>query len=649
MNSGSTSSEPLESAVIIFGVFHLDIKKGELKRLGTSLRLSPQPFRLLALLASRHGNVVTREDIQQELWGPETFVDFERGLNHCIRQIRAVLGDGAGAPSYIETLPRIGYRFIAPVTIAGPELASAESSSHSPGERRQTESEKPAEKKTDPRRRRLFVLAGAVAILVLAAFSLSLFRRRETRPAPPSARLMVAVLPFENLTGDPNQEYLSDGVTDELIVHLGGISPSRLGVIARSSTVSYKHSGKLPAQISRELGVNYLLEGTVKRSGQTIRITAQLVRPEDQTELWADSYQGEVNAERILAFQQSVAGRVAQSLSLVLPAVHTPHGATSSQAAYEAFLKGRFEWNKRSEEGFLKSIEYFKAAIAQDPGYAEAWAGLADSYNLSHEYYEGRSSDASTELGKEAAFKALAIDPNLSEARASLAFNLWRYEWKFPEAESEFRKALDLNPNNSTAHHWYGMFLVSRGRFDEARDQLRQALTLDPLSLIVMTNSGWVSYYARDYDAAIRSYQEALKLDSSFQSAQMKLAWAYEQKGMWQQALATRRSFFLTAGHPEIAQALSEAYARAGYPGVLRTIIAETEKPDAGPYYSDYDRAKLYAMTGNADKAIALLEHAQTKHSGWLVYLAVEPAFDKLRANPAFARLVDHTVAIQPF
>jgi TolB-like protein/DNA-binding winged helix-turn-helix (wHTH) protein/Flp pilus assembly protein TadD len=649
MNSASASSESLESVVIIFGVFHLDTERGELKRLGTILRLSPQPFRLLVLLASRHGKVVTREDIQQELWGPETFVDFERGLNHCIRQIRAVLGDDAGAPSYIETLPRVGYRFIAPVTLAGPELACAESSSHSPDEHSHAASETAAGKGTAPRRGRRFVLAGTAAIVVLAALSLSLLRRREIRPAPPPARLMVAVLPFENLTGDPGQEYLSDGVTDELIVHLGGISPSRLCVIARTSTVRYKHSGKPPAQISRELGVNYLLEGTVKRSRQTIRITAQLVRPDDQTELWADSYQGEVNAERILAFQQLVASRVAQSLSLVLPVVHTPHGAPSSQAAYEAFLKGRFEWNKRNEEGFLKSIEYFKSAVAQDPGYAEAWAGLADSYNLSHEYYEGHSSDAFTELGKEAAFKALAIDPNLSEARASLAFNLWRYEWKFPEAESEFHKALDLSPNNSTAHHWYGMFLASRGRFDEARDQLRQALTLDPLSLIVITNSGWVSYYARDYEAAIQRYQEALKLDSAFETAQMKLAWAYEQKGMWQQALAARRSFYLTAGHPEIAQALSDAYARAGYPGVLRTVIAETEKPDAGPYYSDYDRAKLYAMNGNADKAIALLERARIQRSGWLVYLAVEPAFDKLRANPAFARLVDHTVAIQPF
>jgi TolB-like protein/DNA-binding winged helix-turn-helix (wHTH) protein len=648
MDAGSKIAEPPGSVVITFGVFHLDAKKGQLKRFGTALRLSSQPFRLLVLLASRHGEVVTREEIQQALWGPDTFVDFERGLNHCIRQIRAVLGDDAGAPSYIETIPRIGYRFVAPVSMAPPDPTGAVSSPVPPDEDRQPASGRAAEIGIANGRRRWFVLSAAIATLALAALFLSLHPWREARPEQPPLRLMVAVLPFENLTGDPDRDYLSDGVTDELIVHLGGVSPSRLGVIARTSAMNYKHSGKLLAQIGRELGVKYLLEGTVKSSGETIRITAQLVRSDDQTELWADTYDGEVNAERILAFQQSVAGRIAQSLSLVLPEVHTPHSTTTSQAAYEAFLKGRLEWNKRNENGFLKSIGYFKSAVTLDPAYAEAWAGLADSYNLSREYYEGRSSSAIAESGKDAAFRALTLDPNLSEAHASLAFNLWRYEWMFPEAESEFRKALDLSPNDATAHHWYGMFLASRGRFDEARNELLKARTLDPLSLIVITNSGWVNYYARDYDAAILCYQEALKLDSGFLTARMKLAWAYEQKGMWQKALDARRSFYLTAGHPEIAQALSDAYARTGYPGVLRTIVAETEKIDAGPYYSDYEKAKLHAMLGDTGKAMTLLGQARARRSGWLVYIGVEPAFDKLHSNPAFAQLVGQTVSVRP-
>ena len=624
------------SAVITFGVFRLDIARGELKRFDTHLRLAPQPLKLLALLVSRPGEIVTREEIQQQLWGTEIYVDFERGLNHCIRQIRAVLGDDPGAPAYIETVPRTGYRFVAPVTVVSAPMQADIPHALS----------QPAGGSAKPGARhwgRPIVLAATALLLVCVGLLVTFYRERQARPPGASTRQMVAVLPFENLTGDPAQEYLSDGVTDEMNVHLGRVSPSHLGVIARTSAMNYKHSGKPLSQIASELGVKYLLEGTVKRFGLTIRITAQLVRSDDQTELWADTYDGQVRPAEILGFQQSVADRVARSLSLVLPDVHTPQITTASQAAYEAFLKGRYELNKRNEEGFLKSIDNFKEAVAQDPGYAEAWAGLADSYNLLREYYEGRSSDAQVKSGYDAAFKALALDSNLSEAHASLAFSLWRYEWKFAEAETEFHRALDLSPNNATAHHWYGMFLASRGRFDEARNEMRQAQELDPVSLIILTNKGWVNYYARNYDAAIQSYREVLKRDSGFQTAEMKLAWACEQKGMWAEALQARQNFYITAGHPEIAHALADAFSKGGYSQVLRTVVAETEKPDAGPYYSDYEKAKLYAMLGDTGRATMLLERARAHRSGWLVYLAVEPAFDKLRADPALAHLIDQS------
>jgi len=639
------------STVFSFGVFQLSVGSNELKKFGATIRLQPQPFKLLVLLASRHGEVVTREEIQEQLWGQNTFVDFERGLNHCIRQIRAVLDDDASAPRYIETIPRTGYRFIAPVSIATAEPPATELSPEPESERDQPEPRKSESAKLGAARwwrGRIATVAIVVAVLLGAQLFL-LYRWREKRAAEPAPRLMLAVLPFENLTGDPGQDYLCDGVTDELIVHLGKISPQRLGVIARTSSMFYKRSGKRLTQISRELGVQYFLEGTIKRSGQDIRITALLVRSEDQTQLWADTYDGQVSAERILGFQQSVADRVAESLSLVLPEVRMTRSSTASQAAYEAFLKGRYEWNKRNEEGFQKAIEDFESAVLYDPSYAQAYVGLADSYNLSREYYEGRSNDNLTELGKAAALKALALDPALSEAHASLAFNLWRYGWKFPEAEGEFHKALDLSPNNATAHHWFGMFLASRGRFEEARRELREAQRRDPLSLIIITNTGWVDYYARNYDAAIAGCLEALRIDGAFQTAQMKLAWAYEQKAQWPEALAARRRFYTTAGHPEIAQALNDAYAKSGYPGVLRAIIAETEKQDAGPYYGDYEKAKLHAMVGEEDKAFEFLERARARQSGWLVYLAVEPAFDKLRSDSRFARLVDQTISARHF
>jgi len=454
------------------------------------------------------------------------------------------------------------------------------------------------------------------------------------------------------VAGDPSrlctyQPSTGDGglATSATMARPDGVALDAAGnlYIAEESARIRKVDAK--TQISYELGVQYFLEGTIKQSGQDIRITALLVRADDQTQLWADTYDGQASAERILGFQQSVAARVAESLSLVLPEVRMTRSSTASQAAYEAFLKGRHEWNKRNDDGFQKAVAYFENAVLYDPKYAQAYVGLADSYNLSREYYEGRSTDNVADLGKAAALKALALDPALSEAHASLGFNLWRYEWKFQEAEAEFRRALDLSPNNATAHHWFGMFLASRGRFDEARRELRESQGLDPLSLIIATNRGWVDYYARNYDAAIASYKETLSLDDAFQTAQMKLAWAYEQKAMWQEALAARRRFYITAGHPEIAQALTDAYSSSGYPGVLRAIIAESTKPDAGPYYSDYERARLYAMIGDADRAFQFLDRARASRSGWLVYLAVEPAFTRLRTDPRFAKLLEQTVS----
>ena len=636
-----------KSTVLTFGVFQLDADHNELKKFGVPIRLQPQPFRLLVLLASRPGELVTREEIQEQLWGSNIFVDFERGLNHGIRQIRAALDDDANTPRYIQTVPRSGYRFIAPVRMAIAEPVAAE---HSPpldaaGGAHEAATANPPGARWHPSR---FLALAAVIALLLGSHSLLLYRWRKTHPVQPSPRLMMAVLPFENLTGDPGQDYLSDGMTDEMIVHLDRISPIHLGVIARTSAMCYKRSGKPLAQISRELGVQYFLEGTMKRSGQNVRITAILVRSDDQTQLWADTYDGQVSGQRILGFQQSVADRVAESLSLVLTEVRMARRTTASQAAYEAFLKGRYECNKRNEDGFLKAIEYFQNALVYDPDYAQAYIGLADSYNLLREYYEGRSSDHIPQLAKEAALKALTLDPALSEARASLGFNLWRYEWNFPQAQTEFHQALERSPNNATAHHWFGMFLASRGRFEEARRQLRQARSLDPLSLIIITNLGWVDYYAHDYAAVIANYQEALRLNGSFQPALMKLAWAYEQEAKWQEALDARQRFYVAAGHPEIAQALARAYAASGYPGVLATIIAETGKPDAGPYYPDYEKAKLYAMVGDADKAFELLQRATSHRSGLLVYLGVEPAFARLRSDARFARLVDQTISARP-
>jgi len=625
---------------IAFGVYQLDLAHEELRRLGTPLRMQPQPFKLLVFLASRAGEIVSREDIEKEIWGEDTFVDFERGLNHCVRQVRAVLGDDATAPRYIETVPRRGYRFIAPakfVDAADPSAAAtAETADSQPGPAR-----------PEWRRNRLWIAAvGAAAALVAATcMVLSVRYFRQAAQTPSAKRVMLAVLPFDNLTGDPSQGFVCDGVTDETIVHLSQLSPAKLGVIARTSAVSFKNSGKPLDRIGRELGADYFLEGTVKRDGTKVRIAAELVRAQDQSQLWAESYEGEMSDSGMLVFEESVASRISLSLSLMLPESRTPSPGTSNPLAYEAYLRGRYEWNKRNDTSFQKASDYFRQAIAYDPAYAQAYAGLADCYDLTLEYYERQSPETFAILAKSAAETAVKLNPQLSESHASLAFNLWRYQARFSDAEAEFRKALELNPNNATAHHWYGMYLASRGRFDEGKEELRSARMLDPLSLIIVTNAGWVDYFARDYDGAIVNYQDALKLDPTFQTALMKLAWAYEQKGMWQQAASAREQFYEVAGHPEIAHEVAGSYAAHGYSSVIQLVIAETQKPDAKPFYDDYEIAKLYAFAGDFDEAVLFLKRAQSRHSGWLVYLAVEPAFDKLRNDQRYARLISETVS----
>lgn len=626
--------------MITFGVFQLDLVRGELRRLDTPLRMQPQPFKLLVLLASRAGEIVARDDIEKEIWGEGTFVDFERGLNHCIRQVRAALGDEAGAPRYIETVFRRGYRFIAPAKFVDTAALSAEATA-------QTDVSGAGAPRRQWRRSHLWIAAvgAAAALVAVTCIVLSVRYFRHPAQTQDRKRVMLAVLPFDNLTGDPSQGFLCDGVTDETIVHLSQLGPTKLGVIARTSAVSFRNSGKPLDRIGQELGVDYFLEGTVKRDGSKVRIAAELVRVHDQSQLWAESYEGEMSGGGMLAFEESVASRISISLSLMLPESRTPAPGTSNPLAYEAYLRGRYEWNQRNDASFQKASEYFREAISYDPAYAQAYAGLADCYDLTLEYYERQSPETFAVLAKSAAETAVKLNPQLSESHASLAFNLWRYQLNFSAAETEFRKALELNPNNATAHHWYGLYLASRGRFDAGKEELRSARILDPLSIIIVTNAGWVDYFARDYDGAIANYQEALNLDPTFQSALTKLAWAYEQKGMWQQAATARERFYEAAGHPEIAQEVAGSYAARGYSSVIQLMIAETQKPDAKPFYDDYEIAKLYTFVGDSDRAFLFLERAQARHSGWLVYLAVEPAFEKLRNDRRFASLISETVS----
>ena len=627
--------ESSRNDAVSFGVFRLDFEKGQLSKFGTPVRIKPQPLKLLLLLVERPGELVSREEIQQELWGDtNTFVDFDLGLNHCVRQIRSVLGDDASTPRYLETIPRRGYRFIAPVTQAPPQLETTAAVPSVPN---------PATHELPPKRGHRLVYwsaAGLIAAAVTVTILLIAVRHklREATAKPPASRIMLAVLPFENLTGDPQQEYLSDGVTDELIENLSRFSPAYLGVIARTSAMKYKGSGKGVDQISRELGVSYLLEGSVKRNGKKLHVSAELIQASDQTHLWAESYDSEVTGEQILALEEEVASRIARSLSIVLPEAHR-HATTANAAAYDDYLKGRYYWNRRTEEGFHQSIDYFQQAIAIDPNYAEPYAGLADTYNLFIEYFNVGSTADFAARSKQAAQKAIELDDTLAEGHAALAFNLWRYGWDFNHAENEFHRALENDPNYANAHHWYGLFLASRSRFAKARTELSQARALDPLSLIILTNAGWIDYYSRDFDGAITKYRGAASIIPDFIPALVKLSWAYEQKQMWHEAAEARQRFYRGVGYPSVADQIQHTYSESGYPGVLRFLLSEAEKPDRKRYYSDYEIARMHALLGDKDQALADLKRAYDNRSGWLVFLRQEPAFDSLRTDPAFVAL----------
>ena len=495
--------------IIRFGEFELALKSGELRRNGTVVRLQPQPFKLLVFLASHAGQTVTRQELQQAVWKDETFVDFEHGLNFCIKQIRSALGDNAQSPRLIETLPRRGYRFIGEVDkLNGSSLIE----SHIP----EPEVEKTAR---DARpwavhssAKQLAVVGMTATVLVVAGY---FGWRGFNRAAAPVSKVMMAVLPFENLSGDTEQDYFSDGMTEEMIAQLGRLQPRRLGVIARTSAMTYKRTTKDISHIGRELAVDFVVEGSVRREQDRVRITAQLIRVSDQTHLWSESY--DRPAGDALNVQREVAGRIANSLAIELLGDGRAD-SSSSAAAVDSYLRGRYLWNKGDRNSVRKSVEFFERAIEIDPNYAAAFAGLADSYRLLGMYYVILPAEAYPKA-KAAASRALELDPSNAEARVSLGTIKFRYEWNWEEAEREFRRAIEINPSLGIAHHDYAWFLVAMERFEEGIEHMKVAQQLDPLSPLANSDVGWVYLMARRYDDAVDQINRTLELEPGFGGA----------------------------------------------------------------------------------------------------------------------------------
>ncbi len=622
--------------ILGFGSFEVDLASGELRREGLKVKLQDQPLRLLVLLLERAGEVVTREELRNRLWPADTFVDFDHSLNTAVRKLREALGDSAEAPRYVETLARRGYRFAVPVRdreAPAPPALSADAEVPSPA------THTAARGLSSPPR--VVAIAGVLGAAALVAYWMG------ARPGPrtqPGRRLTLAVLPFDNLSGEPDQDYLSDGLTEEMITQLARLEPDRLRVIARSSTWKYKRADRDIPRLRQELGADYVLEGSLRRAGERVRVTAQLVQVVDQSHIWAETYEREMRD--VLVLESEVARAVARAIAMTLAPEAEARLARARPVrpeCYLDYLRGRYFWNRRTEAALRQALGYFQRAVAADPGYAPAYSGLADCYSSlgASSVVGGLPPRQAMPEAKAAALKALEIDGTLAEAHTSLAIVHLLYDWDLAASEKEFKRALDLDPDYTAAHHWYSHCLLPLGRTEESLAESRRALELEPLNLVINGHLGWHYLYARQYDQAIEQYRRTLELDPAFPQAQRYAAWAFLQKGRHAEAIAALRAALSGLGRqPEVEAELGHALAVAGRRAEARAVLEDLRQPSSGRYVSPYAVALVHAGLGDRDQALAWLDKAYAERSDYMPYLGLEPMLDPLRSDPRFGALV---------
>ncbi len=562
-----------------FGAFELDLANGELRKGQSRLRLQPQPLKVLVLLAGRAGQLVTRDEIQKQVWAGETFVDFDQGLNYCIRQIRAALCDDAETPRFIETVPRRGYRFVADVVPIS---------------------------------------------------------------APVERRVMLVVLPFQEASGNPEEEYFSDGLTEEMIAQLGRLNPQRLGVIARTSAMRYKHTEKGIEAIGRELGVSHVLEGSVRRAAGRIRVTAQLIQVSDQTQLWADSFERPVGD--ILALQAEFAQAIATQIGVQLtPRAQQRIAAVRAvhSAVYDAYLKGRYFWKRRSREALQKSVQCFTAAIEIDPEYAPAYAGLADVHLTQLDYNHLSPHDAFA-LTDRVLVDALRLDNTLAEPHTSLG-HLRLHQFRWTAAEQHFTHAIELNAGYDTAHYYYANLLAAFGRFDDALSEANRALELDPVAVNTRQNRMYILLLARRYEEAVAQAAEIIEMDPAYTALHYDLGRVHLCRSEYQRAIEAFQNVSSKSesrGGTTVLAAVGYAHAKAGHHTEAIAILRRLEALSSSDYVSSYDLALLHLALGNTDEGFVQLSKAYDHHSSHLPFLNVDARLDEVRTDPRFQALV---------
>jgi len=636
--------EPLQpNSVVRFGTYEVSLQSGEVRKAGLRIRVQQQPMKLLEILLEHPGKVVTREELRSRVWPSESFGDFDQALNIAIGKLRTALGDSAESPRFIETLPKRGYRFIADVSVVDtnvhPKTQEPVAGDLPATDPRLTIQD--AELAVAPKRRpgpTRWVIGALALVTIISLAILSVWLFRSGALAPTGIR-SIAVLPLENLSGDASQNYFADGMTDELITDLAQISALR--VISRTSVMVYKGARKPLPQIARELNVDAVVEGTVLRSGDQVRITAQLIEASTDKHLWSQSYEGELRDT--LALQNRVASAIADQIRINL----TPQEQAAlknvkvvNPEAYESYLKGRYFWNKRTPDGLKVALAYFKEAIEEDPKYAQAYSGLADTYALLGDWqYAVMTPKEAFPDAKSAALKALELDSGLGEAHNSLAFVLDGFDWDFDAAGKEFRRAIELNPGYATAHHWYAWHLSLLGRFDEAIAEMKKAQNLDPLSLIINADLAELLVLAHHYDDSIAQSRKTIEMDPNFALAHNQLAQAYLQKHVYDQAvIELKKAVQLSGDSPTCIANLARAYVASGKRSEAEKLLGDLKKRSSAAYSNAPEIAIVYVSLGDSDQAMNWLEKGYEERFNPGVLL--RPGFDPLRSDSRFQNLL---------
>ena len=646
---------PQTPRVFRFGVFEVDSREGELRKSGLRIKLQDQPFQVLVMLLERPGEIVTREELQRRLWPADTFVDFDHSLNSAIKKLREALQEQAENPRFVETVPKRGYRFIAPVeTETSPTRRSNVVTRTSSSEETPTGTE--VVSPVHGRRARVLALALAAAIVLL--IGLTLIRKGELRiggPSPPRIE-SLAVLPLVNLSVNQDQDYFADGMTEALITDLGKIGALR--VISRTSVMQYKGTKKPLPEIARELNVNAFIEGTVSRSGNHVRITANLLQAFPEKHLWAESYESEIGD--ILTLQGQVAQAVAREIQVQLtPEQKKLLSKTRpvNPKAHDDYLRGRYLCDQDTIEATNKAIPYFQQAIEEAPTDPLPYAGLAVCYSLwglGGDIFVGDPSPKESMQTRDAALKAVQLDGDLAEAHTSLAVVAMVLDWNWSTAEREFKSAIELNPNYSLAHLWYAQYLVAMRRFDESVAEAKRSLELDPVSPLTMDLVAWAFHLAHQYDLSIDESRKSLELIPKFPWPHYNLWQTYDETGRASEAVQEFTKAEEGFGMPQNKLAeLRSAYRQSGEKGYWRKILSFCQEASRQPrnstrtseygwcdYVQNGDLAAVQARLGQFDAAFGSLERAYANHETVLIYLDVDPRLKYLRSDPRFQDMV---------